>query len=134
MIKVSQTIHAPYSGDCLAACIASILECDLAKLPNPQGDNWWMEWCDFLSKHGVRLLGKGRSLYYWESYWIGVLPSLNFPGRTHAVVMFNDSLVHDPNTPPANLYPDTTTYEQCTDGYVMTLSDAGLYRRSSLYA
>lgn len=133
MIKVSQTTCKPITGDCLAACIASILECDIEKLPNPYDGNWWHTWHEFLKPHGVALLSKGRSAYYWDTYWIGVVPSLNHKGRHHAVVMHSDQLVHDPNVPPAKVY-EQVSYKDCVDGYTLVLSDAGLLRRSSLYA
>src|SRR5688572_4932278 len=85
MIKVSQTITEAGKGNCWAACIASILECDLDKLPNYHESNWFWEWMRFLEQHGVALLGKGSSAYYWNTYWIGIVPSLNNEGKRHAV-------------------------------------------------
>lgn len=132
MRKVSQTISSAGNGDCLAACIASILECSLDRLPNPCGDNWWSEWTKFLAGHGLRILGKGRSLYYWDSYWIGVVASLNFEGRNHAVVMYDNRLVHDPNISSAKRYTELN-YRDCVDGYSLILSDTGLFRKSNLW-
>jgi hypothetical protein len=135
VVKVTQTITTPGNGNCFAACVASILECDLDRLPNPHGDNWFGQWHEFLKPHGLRMLGKNNSLYYWESYWIGLVDSLNNEGRGHAVVMLDDSLAHDPNEglPDSKVY-EQVSYKQCYDGYGLILSDAGLFRRSNLYA
>jgi hypothetical protein len=132
MIKVSQTITEAGRGDCLPACLASILECDLDRLPNYHDENWWMDWHNFLKTHGLNLISKGRSAFFWDSYWIGIVPSLNFEGKQHAVVMCDNELAHDPNIPPSKSYTELT-YNDCVDGYTVILSDAGLFRRSNLY-
>ena len=130
MIKVNQTLLGK-GGNCLAACIASILECDIERLPNYHDGSWFWDWEKFLEPHGIALLGNAS--YYWNSYWIGVVPSLNNDGRHHAVVMLDNKLAHDPNTPPSKVYTEAS-YKDCDDGYIIVLSNAGLFRRSSLYA
>lgn len=99
MKPVTQRVLHPPMGDCMAACIASILELDLAVIPNFHGDGWWNNWNDWLSEHhGLRL--------YWLEPWVGgyppshyiaVGPSPRDPEIHHAVVMFTDEVVHDPH-------------------------------------
>ncbi len=51
MIPVYQSNTDPKTGDCLAACVASVLELDLAEVPNfcgLHGDQWLAELASWL--------------------------------------------------------------------------------------
>lgn len=100
-------------GDCFTACLASILEVDLADVPVPHVDDWWDVAQDAVRQHGYRLVyiggdettGTGAELGEWLGpvYWIAGVPSLNLgtyqDGRPvgHVVVMRGPELVHDPS-------------------------------------
>jgi hypothetical protein len=59
MIKVEQTLLAPPEGNCFAACVASILELPIDKVPNyrSEGAGWWYEWQKWLKPRNLALLG-----------------------------------------------------------------------------
>jgi hypothetical protein len=101
---VEQTIPSLPNGDCLRACIASILEVGIDDLPNPISDRWATEWGEHLQARGlswveVSLINCGESWWHLsdEQYWIASVPSLNFPGKFHSVVMRGGELAHDPS-------------------------------------
>lgn len=87
-------------GDCFRACLATILEIDVAFLPNflksPSEDyTWWDRWQDYL--YGTFR----QKLIYWETdwpdvetlaYWIGEV-SLPTP---HSVVFHKKEFRWDP--------------------------------------
>lgn len=86
------------SDNCLAACLASILECDINQFPEIP-DETWEEVINghLLITHGLQLLSidelpKGVV----KGYYIQVLELEN--GTTHATVYKDGKLVHDPST------------------------------------
>jgi hypothetical protein len=99
-------------GDCWRACIASIIECDIDKLPDPNKCNGWP---DIYSKTQETLEKMGFTI---TSYPVQTYKSrtFDFDGRiiaigksprsteekriNHAVVWFN-GIIHDP-------HPDNT--------------------------
>jgi hypothetical protein len=76
-------------GDCLRACIASILELERDEVPHfvGMGDRWWTEWMNFLHERGWAITqwscGSGQnerpSTYRSEGYWLGVVKSPRLP-------------------------------------------------------
>lgn len=128
MIPVHQRVIEAGRGDCMAACIASILEMSLDAVPNPndhaEGYHRGVE--AFLRTQGmvaVKVLRPleptehGLPLDYYNAvglWCIASVPSQRFPGKHHAVVAqvqrpatggFRIALMHDPN--PGNVpYPD----------------------------
>lgn len=118
MIAVTQTKRggpdAPPEerGDCFPACLASILEVELADVPVPHTDDWWDKAQQAVGRHGHRILyisydgapTTASALGDWlgDVYWIAAVPSLNlgtYPdGRPvgHVVVMRGGDVAHDP--------------------------------------
>lgn len=113
MKKVFQTRTGDPEGNCFAACVASILECNLSDLPDlmdlPEGRNW-LEWFnEGLEARGYGVFNAPASP---ENPFIGYIPEgVHFiaagPGRRgmkHCVVMQSnggrmdklDEFVHDP--------------------------------------
>jgi hypothetical protein len=62
MKPVFQTIFRPPSGNCWAACVASILERPLWTVPNfavgqvTKGRDWWRAYAEWLNAHGLGAL------------------------------------------------------------------------------
>lgn len=95
-------------GDCLRACFCSLLELPPHALPCFHGDGWWERYHVALGAWGVYplLVNCDGPL---RGFWIAEVPSPSWPEVTHAVVMRNDRLVHDPS--PAK-QPVEVTYPQ----------------------
>ena len=104
-------------GDCLAACVASVLDLPLEAVPDvmaplldgtaPEGYRYTAAMNEWLISTGLwlkhRFYGRVRSRFYgrpltWHSgYWIAATRSKAVPGGgLHSVVMFGDEVVHDP--------------------------------------
>ncbi len=104
MKPVHQTIFGD-SGNCLVACIASILELPLEKIPHWKNPDVWYEQVNHgLKQYGVCLLTvpvrfKDGTRYQPPDDVIciagGVTP--RSPKRGHAVVWLNGRMIHDPH-------------------------------------
>lgn len=98
MNQVEQTIFAPPDGNCLAACVASILELPLEAVPNFHEEGWYFKWCDWLAPMNLKWV----SFPYQGSEWIpsgySILgaqsPRFDY---LHAVVCFDGQIVWDPH-------------------------------------
>lgn len=109
MRKVDQTLFGEGVGNCFAACLASILECDLHSMPNffadYDADTWYKELISWLGKRGLapltqRFPGDPESFMAWVRVaapnipWIAGGPTNR---GLHSCVYVGDQLVHDPN-------------------------------------
>ncbi len=123
MKPVSQQIINPLNGDCLRACIASLLEFGIEKVPNfTDGLNAGYSGVEmanrWLDQYGLALFEtdwlSGHACWFAldNVHCIFSVPSQLFEGSTHAVVgriWLNDgilswAIVHDPN-PKNKPYP-----------------------------
>lgn len=115
MIPIKQTIkHNPDNGqfgDCHRACIASILELPIEKVPhfgydgNKDGQIFWNRINEFLHQFGLKevqfafegelkdILNMMKMLNPDIHYLLGCASKR---GYGHSVVCFNDNIVHDP--------------------------------------
>lgn len=111
-IYQNKTVTNDGHGNCLNACVASILELKLNEasniLPNTGGD-WHQAWNDFLAEKGYRFATffsvdddddsppKGYSIatVYTDRIYPDTHPKAG-KQIAHAVVMFDGVLVHDP--------------------------------------
>jgi hypothetical protein len=90
-------------GDCVPACIASILRLPIDAIGNTHGDGWWDRLQVEVAKHGYTLAILDMKLSPPPTYWIASLPSLNLPPEPdgkqpwHSVVAHGYDLVHDPS-------------------------------------
>jgi hypothetical protein len=95
------TQPGPDCGNCLQACVASILELDLEDVPNfaeVEGEHgWWQALQDFVTERGFFLYaldpehGAPEDTYYLA---VGDSPRGDF---NHVVVANGTAIVHDPN-------------------------------------
>lgn len=106
MKPVVQTILTAPGGDCFPACIASILEMDLAEVPNYQGEHWQHHYHAWLAPLGLAFLTTNIPSEELIASWPGmVLPgytilavdSPRHPGHLHAVVALDGVVVWDPH-------------------------------------
>ena len=110
MIKIMQTITGP-TGNCLAACVASVLEIPLYETPScihppiAIGDtepHWFEQFNAWLNPYGMRaVISHMRSLAdrpvnVWGIASFGVKTTHN----THCIVMYNDEIMWDPSPVP----------------------------------
>ena len=96
-------------GDCLRACLCSVLELPIDAIPNVIAeDDWWERLTDHLREHhGFELwnfdFDEGTERFAPLGYWIAAVPSLNLPPAEngepylHAVVMKGERLAWDPS-------------------------------------
>jgi hypothetical protein len=101
-----RTMPPGHRGDCLSACLASLLELDIEDVPlfdrEPAG-GWPYKVDEFTRKHGYAFVGFAVTHEYTPPpacYHICVGPSQNNPAvpGTHAVIAWENMPVHDPNT------------------------------------
>lgn len=119
MIPVKQTILTTEEGaNCMAACLASILEVPLDDVPNAavewrKGtaaslDRGWELLRSWLASLGLGItnFGDEQELEGWRpsGYWLAGIDSPRFPGESHVVVAYGPVLVFDPH--PSVAEPD----------------------------
>lgn len=93
-------------GNCFAACIASVLEVELATLPNfvlwnkqDDDDRWWLRTQQHLhDHHGVTLFYSASPVRDWLPEYVLTIASGPGPrGHRHCVVHDGGGMVHDPH-------------------------------------
>jgi hypothetical protein len=102
--KIMQTKFGAKKGNCFDACVASILEYPLEKIPeNMMSEDWFLKYQKWLKTIGYQLLnvrlGDGflpEDIYYIVS---GISP--RFKDVQHSTVGLNGKIIHDP-------HPDNT--------------------------
>ena len=106
MKPVPQTILTAPSGNCFPACLASILELDLAEVPNFQGTDWQLQYHAWLRPLGLAMLmtalPAGEQLERFADvvlpgYTILAVDSPRFAPLLHAVVALDGEVVWDPH-------------------------------------
>jgi len=126
MKKVDQSIVDKGDGDCMRACVASILELDLCAVPHfmriPEG-KWFAVMSNFFWSLGYDYIGTGypkkpdrerghilSESPHIEGYVMASVPSRTFEGVSHSVIMNLDGkIVHDPN--PNKKWQDVNVLE-----------------------
>jgi hypothetical protein len=90
-----------YEGDCLMACVASILELDLTTLPvqrQTNADYWLHRVEDVALRHGYRAIALANEIPIRPpGYAIACGVSPRSGGQMHAVVALDGDVVHDPH-------------------------------------
>lgn len=98
MIKIKQTIHTENDGNCLAACLASILENNIDDYPQLPNNGTWYE---IINKHlhdiGYNLvLIEGPHTSALHGYHL-IIGDSETTEKLHCVVGKNGIVVHDPS-------------------------------------
>jgi len=116
MRPVDQRIVERGRGDCLRACLASILELTPDQVPNfsdfaryAEDESWAKPMWNFLRERGLEFYSVYPPLKP-HGYCIAVGKSPNIVGCTHAVVWRYDRLVHDPNPSRKGLAGEPTNF------------------------
>ena len=98
MIENKQLIINNKNGDCLRACITSVLGIyNNPKLPNVDDKNYMNRWNNLLKQFGIRLIYDNKKIWK-RGYWIASVPSKNFPHTFHAIVIKGSKVAFDPST------------------------------------
>lgn len=106
MKPITQTILTAPGGNCFPACLASILELDLVKVPNFQGTDWQLQYYEWLRPLGLAMLTTaipaGDQLERFADvvlpgYTILAVDSPRFAPLLHAVVALDGEVVWDPH-------------------------------------
>lgn len=71
-------------------------------LPACDDPEWFLKWWNFLGSFGLSVRYE-LTACWGTGYWIASVPSLNFDGVTHAIVMNGHEVAFDPST--AKAYP-----------------------------
>jgi len=130
MKPVKQTIFGKSTGNCWAACVASLLEIDLEEVPNfcakYDNDRWFAETRKWLRTRGLEMLMLELSSdvdladLFGHIYWIagGKSPRGRY---NHATIYRGAELVHDPHPDDTGLrgVPKDGAFlvQCCTDHY-----------------
>ena len=137
MIPVKQTIlSADEGGNCFAACLASILELPVRVVPNAAAE-WIKGDSDEHLNAGWALIrswlyGLGLDVQCFDEswrpsgYWIAIVDSPRFPGKTHAVVFEGESFVWDPHPEAPG---DGSDLGEPTSVYVLIARDPAMLAR-----
>lgn len=105
MIKNKQLIVNSKTGDCMRACLTSILDIpNTNQLPNfrektkeGQYNGGFSKWSKLLNEMGLDFVYDQKKI--WRSgYWMASVKSKNFKGMYHAIVMHGERVAHDPST------------------------------------
>ncbi len=108
MIPVQQTILNSVNGDCLRACIASILDLPIEAVPNfmdEPGDGWRDAFSKFLAQFDLQALDfPTAELANWSPSGYHLLAGKGPRGVYHSVVGYQGIVVWDP-------YPEGTGLE-----------------------
>ena len=113
MIPVDQDRFGLPDGNCLAACVASLLELPLAEVPHFAGERWRADLDEWLRARGLWALmfvpGAATSLAE-ASAWLDatvsgfcIVSGQAARGLLHATVWRGGDLVHDPHPDRAGL-------------------------------
>jgi len=110
MKPVKQTILGE-TGNCFAACVASILECELNDVPKikfwKHGNNWQIPFNKWLKSKGLCYVPiKGGFDFKKDVYYISCMLENKNPVNYHAVVSRKGKIVHDPFPTKLKLYEE----------------------------
>ena len=96
MIPVLQTEYYP-KGNCMAACLASILEIPLESIPNDHSPQWYVHLEEFVNGYGYSIdrFPAGCDPEFIRGYQIAVINSPR-GDWLHALVALDGVIVWDP--------------------------------------
>lgn len=93
-------------GDCVRACVASILELPREKVPHfvQIGDTWWLhEFEDWLIERRIALMVLSHQTFEFPTIVVGDSP--RDPQKiSHAVIEQSGKIIHDPHPSRDGLY------------------------------
>lgn len=117
MLYQDQTIFGSDKGNCLATCIANLLDLDINDVPNflDAEEHWWKELVSWLADRGLSIICIGKDIYgrasaHWATCFC-IACGRGPRGCRHAVVWKLDGvlaeeaghMIHDPHPSHAGL-------------------------------
>lgn len=111
MIPVYQTKFGMPDGNCLSACIASLLERPLREVPDYKDADWWQNWENWLQELGFEFIYQPTPEPVPQGYAIAGVHSPRGPWL-HAVICFDGKVIHDP-------YPGADKTEALLDWMIL---------------
>lgn len=105
MKTVDQTIVGE-NGNCMAACIASLLEIEIDEIPNLSEEGWLSRLNEWLGNFGLFYMELSLPQTYWSGmkYWgYHTICGKSPRGLLHAVVGLQGKMVHDPHPEKSGL-------------------------------
>jgi len=115
MIPVNQTISNSKNGDCVRACVASLLECNIEFIPNFMG-NSNEGYAQAVKKWGDKLgiivldIATDNVDIFQGIHVMAFGKSPNFEDCQHAVIYCDGELSHDPSPSKKGLLGDPLGY------------------------
>lgn len=98
MKPIDQTIFGERTGNCLAACIASIFECSIDEVGPFSPDGWHDDLARWLAPRGFFPICLSLAAETWRPQGLYVLAGRSPRGDfLHAVVARGREIVHDPH-------------------------------------
>lgn len=100
MRKNTQIVVDKENGDCMRACLTSMLDLpnDPSIVPIGGPNNFHIETWRFLQEFGLYLAYE-QTACWTHGLWMASVKSLNYPGEaTHAIVMHDSEVVWDPSS------------------------------------
>jgi len=82
-------------GNCISACVASILEMPIEAVPFFVDEHWWPRFLGWLAERGLTATEIAGGLP--SGFTIALGPSTRLACSGHACVAFNGVIVHDPH-------------------------------------
>ncbi len=124
MRKNRQLISSGTNGDCLRACITSLLGIPNSNdLPNTGTNEGLVAWYQLLLDAGIDMQFRFEDC--WQTgYWIASVKSKNYEGGFHAIVMDGAKVYHDPS--PKRRYHagySLSGKDIVRGGYIMVVTD-----------
>lgn len=110
-----QTVFSPTEGDCMAACLATLLEVDLVDIPNfcalYPADRWYCEMVEWLRGRGYGVVSfetdRPPSTYFVglpvDAVYIAGGRSPRHPGKHAVLIDGSGALVFDPHPSDAGI-------------------------------
>ena len=122
MKVIDQTIFGSPNGNCFQACVASVLELSLEKVPhfcNEANPKWLIELEEWLRPLGLApLMVQGKGCPTLDNvYSLAGGPAQR--GNKHEVVYFGNTMIHDP-------HPDRSGLEKVEDFIFFVTLDPSL--------
>lgn len=138
MKKYNQQVTSPLIGDCFRACMATVLQLPPEVLPNDHSPGWHNIWAAFFRQFGLDLMyGGPKDAIFMDGLWIAIVKSLNFKETTHAIVMTDSKVYHDPSNKKrykAGTYLSSISKDAVIlGGYHLVVDDATLLHRLEEY-
>lgn len=102
MTAVEQTITDAGRGNCLQACVASVLDLPIDRVPHflDFGDNWFHALELFMDNYGIEYEGTGgtRTISEYEGVDGYIIACGESPRHRHHAVVYKDGeMIHDPH-------------------------------------